>query len=123
VLPAVVLDVAAPELVVVDAAVVLDVAAELDVVAGAVVVVESDPTDEGGVTTELEDVRCWNTSSSTTVSTTTPTTTPAAIRISRRLRTGAPCASRRSGRRRLLMSVPRRPGHRLRILPMMIDAS
>ena len=24
-------------------------------------------TDDGGVTTELDDVRCWNTSSSTTV--------------------------------------------------------
>ena len=116
VLPAVVLDVAAP--------VVLEVAAVLDDVAGAVVVVEEELTvDDGGVTTELDDeVRCWKIRSSTTVSARTPTTTAAATMISCRLRTGAPCASRRSGRRRLLISVPV-AAHRLRILPMMIDAS
>jgi len=102
VLPAVVLDVTAPVVVDVAAPVVLEVAAELEDVAAVVVVVEDFAVDDGGVTTALDGARCWKIRMSTTVRARTPTTTAAATRISCRLRTGAPCASRRSGRRRLL---------------------
>jgi hypothetical protein len=118
VLAAVVLEVAPDDELV--AAVVLDVATLLDEET-AVVVVLGFTADDGGVTTELDGALFWNTSNSTTVSASTPTTTLTAIMISRRSRIGAPCASRRSGRRRLL--IDRLLHHRLRILPMMIDAS
>jgi hypothetical protein len=106
-------------LVVLGGAVVLEVAAlvelvaadELEVAAAVVVVapelvlvVELFATVVGVVTTELDGALCWKMIRSTTVSASTPTTTPIAVQISCRLRTGCPCASRRSGRRRLLIS-------------------
>jgi hypothetical protein len=59
---------------------------------------------DDGTTTGAVDAGVFrNRTTSSTVTATTPSTVATATCISRRVRTGAPCASRRSGRRRLLI--------------------